>query len=284
MAALYVVLAYALDLMLGLTGILPLCLLGFAGIGAYIGAIFSVNHVGSYFVEIAIAVILAALLSISVSLPSLRLRDDYFVLATFAFQLLLTGVFVNWTTVTKGQLGIRGIQRPYIWGHSHSSPTLLLALCATLALGAFLVVARIDRSPFGRVLRAIKTDEILAEALGKNTTKFKIVAFAISAALASAVGVTYSHYVQYVDPTSFDLGESILVMSMVIIGGAGSRFGPALGAVLLVSIPEALRFMHLPTSDGPNAKQIIFSILLLGVILRRPQGIVGDTRNLQVRH
>jgi branched-chain amino acid transport system permease protein len=144
-----------------------------------------------------------------------------------------------------------------------------------LATVAYLIVDRISSSPFGRVLRAIREDETFAQSLAKNTTAYKVTAFCVSAALAASAGSLYAHYVTYIDPTSFTVMESILVISMVIIGGAGSRWGPLIGAIALVTFPELLRLVGLPASVAANLRQILYGSLLVVMMMLRPRGLVG---------
>jgi branched-chain amino acid transport system permease protein len=125
------------------------------------------------------------------------------------------------------------------------------------------------------VLHAIREDEVFTRALGKNTLRYKVTAFAVSAALAASAGSLYAHYIIYIDPTSFTVMESILVISMVIIGGAGSPWGPLVGAVVLVTLPEALRFVGLPSSVAANLRQIFYGALLVIMMMFRPRGLVG---------
>ena len=218
---------------------------------------------------------MAALISFVVSLPSLRLHDDYFVIATFGFQVILYGVFNNWMELTRGPLGIPGIPQPVIFGWHVNSHLDFLILAAGFACFAYFAVYRITSSPFGRVLHAIREDEVFAKAHGKNTLYFKVTAFAVSAALAAMAGSLYAHYITYIDPTSFTVMESILIISMVIIGGAGSTWGPLVGAVVLVTLPEALRFVGLPSAVAANLRQIIYGSLLVIMMMFRPRGLVG---------
>ena len=130
--------------------------------------------------------------------------------------------------------------------------------------------------PFGRVLKAIREDEIAAEALGKNITNFKVAAFAIAAGVAAISGALYAGYITYIDPTSFNLEESIFILSVVIIGGTGNLKGSVVGAISLVILPEALRFLGMPDTVAPNVQQMIYGGLLVGLMFFRPQGIVGE--------
>ena len=219
--------------------------------------------------------LVAAVVSLAVSLPSLRLHEDYFVVATFGFQMILFSVFNNWMEVTRGPLGIPGIPQPVILGWEVDSQLEFVVLATGLAIIAYWVVWRITTSPFGRVLHAIREDELFAKSLGKNSLRFKVTVCAVSAALAASAGGLYAHYITYIDPTSFTVMESILILSMVIIGGAGSLWGPLIGAVVLVTLPEALRFVGLPSSVAANLRQILYGALLVVMMMFRPRGLVG---------
>jgi branched-chain amino acid transport system permease protein len=134
----------------------------------------------------------------------------------------------------------------------------------------------IVRSPFGRVLKAIREDEVFAQASGKNVAVYKVLVFAISAGLAAIAGVMYAHYISFIDPTSFTVMESIFIVSIVIIGGAGSLWGPVVGAVVLVTLPEILRFIGMPNAVAANLRQIIYGGLLVAFMMWRPQGFIGE--------
>lgn len=124
-------------------------------------------------------------------------------------------------------------------------------------------------------MQSVGWKEVFAQAVGKNTLRFKVTAFAVSAVLAALAGSLYAHYVTYIDPTSFTVTESILVLSMVIIGGAGSLWGPMVGAIVLVMLPEALRFLGLPSSVAANLRQIVYGVLLVVMIMIRPGELMG---------
>ena len=275
LASIYSVLALSLDLLVGHTGLLSLTHAVFFGFGAYSSALLAVHFGLSFGVGVLAGMAAAALLSLFVSLPSLRLHDDYFVIGTFGFQMILFSVFNNWMEVTRGPLGIPGIPQPVIFGWHVSSHLDFLIVAAGFAAIAYFVVWRITSSPFGRVLHAIREDEVFAKASGKNTLCFKVTAFAVSAALAAMAGSLYAHYLTFIDPTSFTVMESILIISMVIIGGAGSLWGPLAGAIVLVTLPEALRFVGLPSAVAANLRQIIYGSLLVIMMMFRPRGLVG---------
>ncbi|MEP7366401.1 MAG: branched-chain amino acid ABC transporter permease [Acidobacteriota bacterium] len=275
LAMIYTVLAVSLDLLAGQTGLLSIAHAAFYGIGAYSSALITTSSHLSFGVGVVVGMTAAVLASAVLSLSSLRLHDDYFVIATFGCQMILFSIFNNWMGLTRGPLGIPGIPRPVIFGwhvQSHLEFVVLSAICAVVSHTA---VWRLASSPFGRVLRAIREDEVLAKSLGKNTLRFKMTAFAASAGLAALAGSLYAHYITFIEPTSFAVGESILVVSMVVIGGAGSRWGPLIGALVLVTLPEVLRFSGVPSNVAANVRQIFYGALLVIMMMVRPRGLVG---------
>ncbi len=276
MFAVFSVLAVSLDLLAGHCGVLSICHAGFWGIGAYSSALFSLRLGLPFTVGLVLGMIFAGVVSIAISLPSFRMRDDNFIIATFAFQIILFSIFNNWMGLTRGPLGIPGIPQPVIFGWQVNSPCKFLSLGCLLAVLAYVVVMQLSSSPFGRVLHAIREDDMFAKSMGKNILYFKVTAFAVSASLAAMTGSLYAHYITYIDPTSFTVNESILILSMVIIGGAGSKWGPVIGAVVLVVLPEALRFVGLPSSVAANMRQIIYGALLVIMMMFRPRGLVGN--------
>jgi branched-chain amino acid transport system permease protein len=273
--ALYTVLAVSLDLLAGHTGLLSLAHAAFYGLGAYTSALLTVRLGTSFLVGVLAGMVVASIASLAVSLPSLRLHEDYFVVATFGFQVIVSSIFNNWTALTNGPLGVSGIPYPSLVGFSIESSTGFVFLTALFAVFAHCVVTRLSTSPLGRVLRSIREDEVFCQSLGKNTLWFKVTAFAVSGTLAAMAGAFYAHYVTYIDPTSFTVTESILVIAMVIIGGAGGIWGPVVGAVVLVVLPELLRFAGLPSATAANLRQVIYGGSLVLMMLVRPRGLFG---------
>lgn len=275
LSAIYSILAVSLDLLAGRTGILSMAQAAFFGVGAYASALVSVRLSGGFFIGVLAGVLFAAVLSLVVSLPSLRLHGDYFVIATFGFQVIVFNVFNNSIALTQGPLGISGIPQPVLFGLKVDTHLKFLLLASLFASVAYLIIWRIATSPFGRVLHAIREDEVFARAHGKNPLYFKAISFSLSAALAASAGSLFAHYVTYVDPTSFTLMESVLIISMVIVGGAGNLWGPCVGAIILVMLPEALRFIGLSNASAANVRQIIYGCLLIIMMMFRPRGLVG---------
>lgn len=275
LATIYSILTISLDLLAGHTGLLSVAHAGFYGIGAYASAIAVTVHHRSFLQGMAIGMLAAATIAMFLAVASLRLHDDYFVIGTFGFQLIMFSVFNNWISLTHGPLGVPGISPPSIAGWHIKSRPGFLALTLLIASAAYIVGLRIASSPLGRILRTIREDELLAEILGKNVFAAKAVVFVVSAGLAAVAGSLYAHYVTYIDPTNFTLAESILVISMVIVGGAGSRWGPLAGAVLLTMLPEALRFTEMPSNVAADVRQILYGALLVAMMLVRPRGVFG---------
>ncbi|MDZ7364187.1 MAG: branched-chain amino acid ABC transporter permease [candidate division KSB1 bacterium] len=221
------------------------------------------------------AMAMAGIVAAVVAFPSLRIHDDYLVIATFGFQMILFSIFNNWVSLTRGPLGIPGIPQPKIFGIAVMSHVGFLILTGLLALLVYQFARRLVNSPFGRVLKAIREDEIFAQALGKNVIRYKILVFVIGGALAAIAGTLYAHYVTFIDPTSFTILESIFMISIVIVGGAGSLVGSIVGAAVLIVIPEMLRFLGMPNAIAANMRQIIYGALLVVMMMFRPKGLVG---------
>jgi branched-chain amino acid transport system permease protein len=272
----YTILSVSLNLIAGYTGLISIAHAAFYGIGAYVAALMALNLHSPFLVNIVCAVILCGLLGALVGIPSLRIRDDYFVIATFAFQVITFSVLNNWVSLTGGPMGIPGIPQPTIFGIEISSNIRFLVIVGLLCVLILWISSRVVSSPFGRVLKAIREDEVFTQATGKNVASYKVLIFVIGAGMAAAAGVLYAYYISFIDPTSFTVMESIFIISIVIIGGAGSRWGPVMGAALLVVLPELLRFIGLPSSVAANLRQIIYGGLLLLFMMWRPKGLLGE--------
>ncbi len=274
----YVVLAESLNLIVGYTGLLSIAHAAFYGVGAYVAALMALKLGSPFIVNIICAVIISGYLGGLVGIPSLRIKDHYFVIATFAFQVIVFSILNNLVPVTGGPMGLPGIPQPVIFGWQVSSHIEFLLLTGAFAVLTIWICHRIVKSPFGRVLMAIREDEVFTLAAGKNVAAYKISVFIIGSGIAAIAGALYAHYISFIDPTSFTVMESIFIISIVIIGGAGSLWGPVIGAVLLVTMPEALRFIGLPSAIAANIRQILYGGLLVAFMIWRPQGLVGKFR------
>jgi len=272
----YIILAVSLDLLAGQTGLLSIAHAAFYGVGAYCAALMALDVGSPVLLNLACAVVLGGAVGALVGAPALRIRGDYFVIATFAFQVITFSVMNNWVALTRGPMGLPGIPPPSFFGWQIDARWeffLLVWGCAGAVLWAS---RRIVNSPFGRVLRAIREDEVFAAAAGKNVANCKVLVFALAAGMAAGAGGLYAHYMTFIDPTSFTVAESIFILSIVIIGGAGSLWGPVIGAVVLVTLPELLRFVGMPSSIAANVRQILYGGALVAFMMWRPQGLMGE--------
>lgn len=273
--AVYVTLAQALNLALGYGGMLSLCSAALAGVGAYTSSLLMLHGGVSFFVALLAGASLAGLLALTAGRLSLRLRGDFFVLATMGVQAIASAVFLNWTSLTGGAVGLPGIPRPALPGGTSGPEVGIALLLVAMACGASLLVSRLSFTGFGRTLQAVRDNPLAAMALGKRPEYFRAIAFGLSGALSATGGAMYAVQMTYIDPTSFGLEESVLVFSMVVVGGSGSVLGPVVGATLLLLLPEVLRFVGVPDAVAPNLRQIIYGVLLLGMMFFRPRGIAG---------
>ena len=173
-------------------------------------------------------------------------------------------------------MGLSGIPHPEILGFKFTSHAAFLLLITFFCIVAFFISHRIATSPAGRVLKAIREDEIFALACGKNVAGYKVAVLVVGAGMAATAGTFYATYITFIDPSSFTVMESIFILSIVIIGGAGSLWGPVIGAIVLVSLPELLRFVGLPGAMAANIRQMLYGSLLVIFMFWRPQGFIGE--------
>ncbi len=274
--SIYLVLASSLNLLLGHTGLLSLCHAAFYGIGAYVSALTALRLGWSFGASALAAAAVAAGLAAVLAMPSMKLRGDYFILGSLGFQVIIHDVIYNWDALTNGPWGLSGIPHPVLFGKTLSSSREHLWLYFPLATACVAAAHWVSRAPFGKVLNAIREDEVATLALGKDVRGFRMRAFAFASGLAAVAGAMYAHYVTYIDPTSFTFVESVYILSLVVVGGAGNTRGPVLGAVVLVVLPELLRFVALPAAYASNVRQIIYGLMLVIFALARPRGLAGE--------
>lgn len=276
MIEIYLVLGLSLNLLLGYGGLFSLAQAAFYGVGAYISALLMIKLGMNFFFTLPLAVLGCMALALIVALPSLRLKGDYFMLATLAFQTLIYTVLYNWIDITRGPYGLSGIPQPQLFGLKISEVWQFFLLGLVFAGFAVYVFRKLYSSPYGRALKAVRDDELLAVSLGKNTTKFKVTSFVVSGGIAALAGALFAAYVTYIDPTSFTLDESIFIVTIIVVGGTGNLKGPIAGAFIILIIPELLRLLHIPDTIAPNVRQIIYGILIILMMRLRPQGLLGD--------
>lgn len=271
----YVVLASSLNVVLGHGGLLSLCHAAFYAIGAYAAALLGISFGWSFLFTAGASIVFAAAIAGLLAVPLLNLRGDYFILGSLGFQIIIIDIIYNSDWLTNGALGLNRIPRPRIFDFEAGTPLDYAVLYGTIALIVVAVLHYFTMAPFGRALNSVREDEVAATALGKNVRSIRIRAFAISAGGAGLAGAMYAHYVTYIDPTSFTFTESVYILSLVIVGGVATTRGPILGALLLVAIPEVLRFIGFSTNVDSNLRQLFYGLLLVLFAMMRPGGIAG---------
>lgn len=282
-ALVYAALAASLNLVLGYGGMASMAHAALFGIGAYTSALVTMHFGVSFLAGMAVAAAVTGAVGIALALPSLRIRDEYLILFTTAFQLVVWGLMVNEVDVTGGETGLSSIPRATVLGIRLVTPRSYLPLVAVLTAVMFLTVWRVSHSPFGRVLRCIREDEPSTASLGKDVLRFKALTFLVGGAMAGAAGGLMAHYSAYVNPVTFSLDASILLVAMVVLGGSANMLGSVVGSALLIGIPEALRFVPgTATLVGP-LRSAIFGALLVLFMRFRPQGLLPEHLRLRRR-
>lgn len=275
MILLYVMLTQSLTLTAGYSGLISLAHAGFYGIGAYTSAILSVNYGFPFLATLPIAMLISGILAVFVSVIALRTVNDYFIIITLGIQVVVFSIMNNWMELTNGPLGIPGIPAISILRFEFSSKISFLILTLFLVALVFYILRNITKSPFGRMLIALSEDEIFSKSLGKKVFQAKVASFTIGAMFAAIPGVLYAHYISYIDPTSFTVDESIFILSIVIIGGMRNLWGSAIAAAVLVILPEALRFIGMPSNIAANMRQIIYGLALVLMMFKYSKGFVS---------
>ena len=278
----YIILAASLNLALGYTGLLNLGHVAFFAIGAYTSALLtqaSFTPFGfkiPFLIALLCAGILASVFGLLLVLATRKLKGDYLALTTLGFSFVISSLLINWQSLTRGPLGITGITKPLIFGILIKSNLSFFIFTAIICILSLLIIYGIVHSPFGRLLQALRDDELGLSVLGKNTTLLKIQVMMISAFFAAIAGSLFAHYITYIDPSSFTIPEIVLLLTIVIVGGIASLKGTILATVILFIIPEVLRFVHLSSSIIGPLRQILYAVLLLAILLLRPKGIFGQ--------
>jgi len=274
LVGIFLVLALSLQLSVGFTGLLNLGHIAFYGIGAYTSALLVMNGF-PFWVGFLSAGIVAMIFGYLISIPVNKLKGDYLTLATLGFTFVVYAVLLNWTNLTRGPLGLPGIPKPSLFGFVLKSNLNYLIFTFVIAAITYFIIKKISSSPFGKVLEAIRDDELAAKSLGKNTLKMKSYALAISAFFAGIAGSLYAHYITFIDPSSFTLLNLVPVLSIVIIAGLASLKGTVVATFILILLPEPLRFIGFPSSVIGPMRQIIYALLLLLILIYRPKGLFG---------
>ena len=271
LAGLFTLMALGFDLVLGYLGELSLGHAAFFGIGAYTTALLT-RHFGVLFpLDLLLAGLFTGIFGLLIGAPSLRLRGPYFAIVTFGFAEILHLVALNWTSLTRGPMGLPDIPHPQLGPFRITTELGYYYLVLALIGVAMLATRRLLESTVGHAFLAIRENEELASAAGIPTFRFKLLAFVIGMIFAGAAGSVYARYVHFVDPTALSFYYTVTVVSMVIVGGQGSIAGTTLGALVFTLVPEYLRVAE-------RARLVIFGALLMLAIVFMPDGLRGIWR------
>ena len=275
----YVILTVASGLIVGLSRMISLGQAAFYGIGAYITALCIIMLDLSLIPSLILVMLVNGFISLLIALPSIRLKGDYFILATLAFQFIIFALLNNLTSITNGSLGISGIGPVSLFGMLElDGPGAFLFLSTVLAAIVVFIFYRIYHSPYGTTLKALREDEIALQTMGRNTRRLKIYAFMISSAFIGWASYIFATYMTYIYPGGFHLEESIFILIAVLVGGSGTIRGAIAGAVFVIVVPELLRLAGLPENIAAPMKQIFFGLILILVMRYRPNGIMGELK------
>lgn len=266
LVSLYLIVAQSLNLTFGLGQLFNLAHVASYAVGAYATALLATDYGASFGMCVISSVVLSALFALLLGLISLRLSTDYFAIGTLAFSSVISALLVNWKSVTHGVLGVPGIPRPELFGIDFYANSNFLALIGSIAVVSQLILFGLYKSPFGRSLRALAEFERAASSLGKDTSRTRNIAFCVSSGFAGLAGSFFSYYLNYIDPSSFGLGEMVFILTIVIVGGPGSFWGVIGATLFLVLLPEPLRFLDISSAYVGPMRQLLNALILFAVV------------------
>jgi branched-chain amino acid transport system permease protein len=269
LAMLFSMLTASYDLMTGYTGPLSFCPAAFYGVGAYTSALLTLKTGMSFWLALPISTVFVLVFAACVGYPALKLRGHYFAVTTFFFGHFMYLVFLNSRNITKGPLGLGGIQPPdSIFGIDFSSMTAMYYLILVFGVLMVAFLFTLVNSGIGKMLVSIRENEDLAQASGVNTAFFKVLAFSISGGLAGMTGSLFAHFFRLLHPSTFSWMTSEMIVIMFLVGGSGTIIGPIIGAGVVTLVLELMRF-------APELRFIIWSILLIVILIIEPRGLAG---------
>ncbi|KPF41440.1 branched-chain amino acid ABC transporter permease [Rhizobium sp. AAP43] len=262
-ALIFMLPAHGLNLLVGYTGLLSLAQAAFFGVGAYTAGLLAVNYGTPFYVNIVAAGVVSGALALPLGIPALRLRSTSFVMCTLGFVIIGQAISKNWISLTRGDMGLSGIPKPYFelgpLSFTVSGTTSFYYLALAIGVLATVAVWAIVRSPAGRNMVAIRENETLAESLGIPTWRYKLIVFIISAVFAGVGGCLYAYYLTVVSPLTFQMYYSTTMLIIVLGGGAGMISGTVFGSLLFVGLTEALRI-------APELRMIVYGCCLLVLV------------------
>lgn len=273
-SVLYAILAMSLNLIAGVAGQISLGHIAFYGIGAYTSALLCVNFGVSVWVGILAAFVVSMLFGLLIAIPTLKLSGGYLAILTMSFAEIIRLILLNWTSVTRGPMGILNIPKPSLFGYTIKSSGAFLYLVLTVAIIVYIGLHNLIHSRFGRNLQALRDDEISSESMGINVYRYKVIAFVISTGVAGVAGALFASYMEFIDPSSFISDESTVILSMVVLGGMGNMNGSIIAAALLTILPEALRSFS-------DYRMLVYGAVLVAMMLLKITDWAAIKRSLK---
>ena len=270
-AVTYGVAVLGMTIVLGYTGQINLAQAAFFGLGAYAVALGTVVLGLNFWLSLLLGIAAAASAGLVLGLTTLRLGGHYLAMITISFQQIFDLVMVNWTVVTRGPDGVTGIARPSLFGYQLTDDKVYLLFCVAVLYAAILFVWYLPNTRLGRAMRAVRENELAAEVIGVQTLAVKVIAFVLCAGLAGVGGALYAAGFAYVSPDNFNFKISIEFLTMALLGGAQSPFGSAIGTVLLILLPEWLRFLK-------EIYMAAYGVAVILIMVFMPEGIWGIAR------
>ena len=293
----YVTMGWGLSIMVGMVGLLDLGYVAFYAIGAYTFALLAVDHGWSFWQALPAVIVAAGLAALIIGGPILRLRGDYFAIITLGFAEITRIVLINFQSLTHGPDGITGVPRPSAFGFASFNigetglPSFdawlgfaenpmhrlmfMYYLLFLFAIAVMLLLGWLRRSTLGLACEAIREDEIAAQAMGVNRPLMKLIAYVTAAIIAGIAGAFFAARQGFVSPESFNAMESFIILSIVVLGGMGSRLGIVIAALILVGLPEVFR-------EFAQYRMLAFGLVLVCIMLWRPQGLLARRRATQI--
>lgn len=291
LAGIYAILSMILNLEAGWGGMWDLGIAGLLAVGAYFYVIVTLNpgeervtFAGGWpmWAGILGAAVFTGLVALIIGTPALRLRGEFFLITTFAFAEVIRQIIINQTAWTKGTVGFSRIDRPFddlVSGRDYNY--LLFGIVVAVAAAVYLLTRRLGRAPYGRVLRASRDNEALALALGKRVTRYRIQTFVLAGVLVGAVAPLYVWYIRALVPQLFTADVTFTAWTALVVGGIASVAGPAVGAIVLIGVTEALQFIPVSTEHATllaATRPMLLGLALILVLRYRPEGLMSERR------
>ncbi len=276
MAGIYAGLAMSLNLLLGCAGLFSLGHAAFYGLGAYFAALVALRYNFPFLLTLAGSGFFAGVVGAIIAFPALRMKGIFLAIGTMGFNGIFHILAINLDDVTGGPAGLPGIPVPEIFGYVFTGPGDFYMVILGIVFLTYAAFSRIVQTRPGRALLAIRDDEVAAKAVGINLTFYKVTVFGVASSVAGLCGGFFAYYMTYISPDNFIIAESFSILAMVALGGIGNLFGSIIGALALVVVPEAFRFLQ-------DYRLLIYGVTIILVMRLLPQGILSWYPRLKLR-